>query len=287
MRWLVRFGYDGTVFAGWARQPGLRTVEGELQAALSRAGLRGGEGSRGLDVASRTDRGVSARANALSLTSDLPAPALLRCLNGFSPEIYFSAAAAISDQFRVRAATRRIYRYFEPSPEGGPVRWRRAARHLVGEIDVRSFGRGIPPDKPCWRTVESIKIARADRGVVVEIRAPSFVWGMVRKMVGALHEYGSGRLPLRRLQAAALGRGGVNLPLAQPEGLVLWDVEYPLAWEYAWIGPNHRQTDWARMVHRGLWTRTQVVRTITGGESKVRRRRSASLTSRVSRTKVS
>ena len=82
MRWLVRFGYDGRSFAGWARQPGLRTVEGELLRGLVRLGVVPSADAARVAVASRTDRGVSARANAFVLSTDLPSRVLLRSSTG-------------------------------------------------------------------------------------------------------------------------------------------------------------------------------------------------------------
>ncbi|HEY6238704.1 MAG TPA: tRNA pseudouridine(38-40) synthase TruA, partial [Thermoplasmata archaeon] len=57
-RWLVRFGYDGSGFAGWARQPGRRTVEGELHEGIVRAKVAASAEAARPRVASRTDRGV-------------------------------------------------------------------------------------------------------------------------------------------------------------------------------------------------------------------------------------
>jgi tRNA pseudouridine38-40 synthase len=254
MRWLVRFGYDGTVFAGWARQPGLRTVEGELRRGLGRhartASIR-------LEVASRTDRGVSARANALALDSELSGPALLRQLNGISPEIFCTAAAPIPPEFRVRAAIRRHYRYFLPGEVGSLGLWRSAARLFRGTVDVRSFGRSIPPGAPCWRTVEEVAVAEHRGGLVLEIRAPSFVWGMVRKIVAALQEVDRGRLSLTNLEAALRGERRLNLPLAPPEGLVLWEVEYPMPWTVRWTGPNRRQAAYRSALAQSLWIRSR------------------------------
>jgi tRNA pseudouridine38-40 synthase len=262
MRWLVRFGYDGTAFCGWARQPGLRTVEGTIRGGVVRGGLSAGPDLVTLEVASRTDRGVSARANALALDCDLSGPNLLRALNGISPELLFSAASPVAPEFKVRGATRRVYRYFERVPDGGISRWERAARLFAGEIDVRSFGRRIPAKDPCWRRVESVSIRPADRGIAIEVRAPSFVWGMVRKIVAALREHGSGRLTLERLEAATLGRERLTLPMAEPEGLVLWEVEYPFGWAFRWTGPNRHQARRARAAREALWIRSQLLRAL-------------------------
>ena len=240
-RWAVRFGYLGAGFYGWARQPGRRTIEGTILEGLRRFHLTAEGAPVQVAVASRTDRGVSARANALVLRSSLAGPLLLRALNGISPEIYFTAAASVSAGFRVRNATRRTYRYFEAVVDADFDRWTTAAGLFRGPVDVRSFGRAIPAHSPSWREVEAVRVHRRTGGLLIEVRAPSFVWGMVRKIVGALREVGSGRLPLSRLEDAIHGGTRLSLPMAEPEGLVLWDVEYPHAWTLAWKGPNRHQ----------------------------------------------
>jgi tRNA pseudouridine38-40 synthase len=271
-RLLIRFGYDGRPFAGWARQPSLRTVEGEILAGLWRSGVVPAGSTGDLEVASRTDRGVSARANALAVRTGLPARVLLRCLNGISPEIFFTAARTIPGSFRVRGASVRTYRYYDPNPVGGWRSWDRTARHLVGDLDVRSFGRGIPASAPCWRTVDAVSVIPRDRGVVVEIRARSFVWGMVRKMVAALRARGDGRLGLRDLDAAVRGNRRLTLPLAEPEGLVLWEVRYPDEWDLRWDGPNRHQVAWTRSVRDDLWRRAHVLQAATDEDAPTRRR---------------
>jgi tRNA pseudouridine38-40 synthase len=263
MRWLVRFGYDGDGFAGWASQPGFRTVEGELLRGLSRSGIRSKSDRSGLDVASRTDRGVSARANALVLSAELAAPSLLRLMNGISDEIFFVAARAVPHEFRVREAVTRTYRYFEPDPIGGVDRWIRAAEHFVGRIDVRSFGRRVPPQEPSWREVESVRIVAEGDSAVIEIRARSFVWGMVRKIVGALGEYGAGRLTLARLDSAVRGRERLSVPLAAPERLILWEVTYAEPWEFWWTGRNRRQAAWGKTAEDRHWARGRVLDALT------------------------
>jgi tRNA pseudouridine38-40 synthase len=254
-RWLVRFGYDGRPFGGWARQPGLRTVEGEL--------LRGTVDYRapgtGIAVASRTDRGVSARANALILQSPLEARPLLRALNGIAPEIFCTAATSVGEGFRVRRADRRIYRYFERAPSEALERWRTAGRRFSGEIDVRSLGRGLPTAEAVWRTVERVNVRPKRGGLIIEVRAPSFVWGMVRKMVAAMRAYAAGNLDLARLEAALRGERRLALPMAEPEPLVLWTVEFPVRWKHRWNGPTRAQRAYRERIASGLWARAEVL----------------------------
>lgn len=262
-RWLLRFGYDGTAFAGWARQPGLRTVEGLLLSSFQPRGICSNPLEARLEVASRTDRGVGARANALALWSRLSGAPLLRRLNAISPELFFTAAGSIPPELSVRHAARRVYRYFEPRPSADVGTWEAAARLFRGRIDVRSFGRGIPGGSPQWRTVESVHVERIEGGLAIEVRAPSFVWGMVRKIVGALREIEDDRLAMSRLDAAIAGRERLTLPLAEPDGLVLWEVEYPsIPWQVFWSGPNRHQAAFARRSRDLLWRRDAVLRTI-------------------------
>lgn len=262
MRWLVRFGYDGAEFSGWARQPGLRTVEGEILRGLVRHGIARSPALARLEVASRTDRGVSARANALAVSSERDGTALLRGFNGIARDIFGTAATPIPDTFRVRGALRRVYRYYEPGDSTTAQRWRERARWFEGTIDVRSFGRGLREETPTVRTVEAVEVREVDGGFMVELRAPSFVWGMVRKIIGALRECDQGRLSEPRLRAALEGRERLTLPLAEPERLLLWDVEYPLNWTVGWSGPNRHQFAREEELRTGLWARAEVLRAL-------------------------
>ncbi|HEV2449010.1 MAG TPA: hypothetical protein VGU43_01200 [Thermoplasmata archaeon] len=227
-RWLLRFGYDGSRFAGWARQPGLRTVEGEIVAGIRRRRIAELSGRPGLEVASRTDRGVSARANALVLRSSLPPSSLLQALNGIAPDILFREAREVTDVFRVRGAIAREYHYLEPGPAATAARWAELVPLFEGRpVDVRSFGRGLPLGAPVWRDIERLSVVEETGYFRLELRARSFVWGMVRKIVAALRAATAGEISPERLAAAIAGKVRLTLPLAEPERLVLWEVEYP------------------------------------------------------------
>ncbi|MGA8537491.1 MAG: hypothetical protein WB789_08895, partial [Thermoplasmata archaeon] len=176
-RWVVRFGYEGSSYGGWARQPGRRTIEGALLRGLARPGSSSTVRPETLEVASRTDRGVSARANALTIESRLDGPALLRVLNGTSPEMWFTDAAPVPDGFRVRRARRRVYRYFESDWGRSLERTRAAAQLFCGEVDVRSFGRRLTNGPPVRRPIEAVEVRTEPDGWTIEVRAPSFVWG--------------------------------------------------------------------------------------------------------------
>ncbi|MCI4341367.1 MAG: tRNA pseudouridine(38-40) synthase TruA [Thermoplasmata archaeon] len=228
-RWLLSFGYDGSGFDGWARQPGRRTVEGVLLAGLARSGVGVPGAPPRLDVASRTDRGVSARANALVMESRLEPRALLRAMNGIAPEILFREAWPVDDGFRPRRALAREYRYYETRRERHPDRWRAVLPLFSGRtIDVRSFGRAIPSAEPSWRALSRVDLVEEEDHLRLDLRAPAFVWGMVRKIVSAFRAVDAGAISVDRLSAALEGRARLGLPLAEPEPLVLWEVDYGL-----------------------------------------------------------
>jgi tRNA pseudouridine38-40 synthase len=266
-RWLVRFGYDGVPFQGWARQPGARTIEGEILAALARSHRAGSQTTASIDVASRTDRGVSARGNAVAIESDLSPRALLRQLNGIAPEIYFTAATEIAAGVRVRAANFRRYRYVESSVGRDAKAWERAARLFQGTIDVRSFGRGLPASPAQRRMIDYVRRIESDRDWLIEIRAPSFVWGMVRKIVAALRMVEAGELSVARLAAAVEGRTRLTLPMAAPEPLILWEVAYPFPWSHHWGGPNRHQRAYLARTREQLAGRLRWIDALSGSRS--------------------
>jgi tRNA pseudouridine38-40 synthase len=257
-RHLLRFGYDGAAFHGWARQPARRTVEGEVRRGLGRLRLAGPPSYGRLEAASRTDRGVSARGNALAVTTPLSAAASLRSLNGIDPAIWFTAVRTIPEEYRVRGAVRRTYRYYEPPDDRAHGASEAAAALFSGQVDVRSLGRGLPPGAPVRRAIESVTITRApDGGRTIEVRAPSFVWGEVRKIIGALREVDAGRLSHARLRSALAGEVRLTLPTVAPEPLVLWDVEYSEPWTHVWAGPNRRQRAYLASERERWWSRSQ------------------------------
>ena len=236
-----------------------------ILSGLGSAGVATSAEAARLMVASRTDRGVHAVGNALALDSEMAGGTLLRALGSIAPDVFFTHARAVEQAFIPRRATRRVYRYFEPRVGRSLDRWNAAARLLEGEIDVRSFGRGLPGDAPTRRTVERVDVAPEGELLRVEVAAPSFVWGMVRKIVSALRAYDAGTLSESRMRGAVEGRLRLSLPLAEPERLVLWDVEYPGAWEFERRPGSPRRQRWASAQVDAALVRHAVVNALRAG----------------------
>ena len=237
--------YDGTAFHGWAAQrgPAVRTIEGELTAALERVV---GETVR-LSVAGRTDAGVHARGQVASFTTDANvAPERIQAaVNGMlAPEIVVRDADDAPEGFDARFWARaREYRYTidaapVPDPFTARYRWRvpdalstaamrAAARPLVGEHDFTSFCRHPGEGRPTVRDLQRLTVRRLGDELVVTARANAFLHQMVRSIVGTLVEAGRGRIAPEDVGwiLAARDRSGAGKP-APAHGLVLERVFY-------------------------------------------------------------
>jgi tRNA pseudouridine38-40 synthase len=234
--------YDGADYHGWQVQPGCRTVQGELGAALERlcgAPVR-------VVGAGRTDAGVHALGQVASFETEreLEPRRLLRALGAGLPEdVRVWRAGRASPGFSARAsALSRSYSYRmlrRPSPLGRRLRtvlrfpvdvvsMGEAASALGGRHDFTAFAssRTSRPNPIC--DVLAAEIRGDDIEVRFEVTADHFLHNMVRRLAGVLVEVGRGRLApddLRRiLEAGDRSRGGPCLPAC---GLFLVSVAYP------------------------------------------------------------
>ncbi|RXR27422.1 tRNA pseudouridine(38-40) synthase TruA [Oerskovia turbata] len=253
--------YQGTAFAGWARQPGLRTVEGALEDGLGQI-LRG-EPPR-LTVAGRTDAGVHARGqvahvdlpraawDAMPGRSDrTPGDALVARLGGVLPgDVVVHRATPAPEGFDARfSALYRSYtfRIVDDPALRDPLRrewvlWNRktldadamhdALQPLLGVRDFAAFCKPRP-GATTIRELQHLSWERATDGpdaglVVAHVRADAFCHNMVRALVGASVAVGEGRRPVSwPAQVLAARRRDAGAGVVPPHGLVLEAVTYP------------------------------------------------------------
>ena len=257
-RWRLDLAYDGGGFSGWARQPGLRTVQGELETRIGQV-LRLPQPPQ-LVCAGRTDTGVHARGQVAHV--DLPAGAvaedgsplrhrLARVLPG---DLVVQTVQPAPPGFDARFGAlwrRYVYRLAEGGTVLDPLhrghvaavrarldleRVAAAAPVLLGLRDFGAFCRRRE-GATTIRTLLELGARRVEAGplagvVELTVRADAFCHSMVRSLVGALVSVGSGQRDLGWLGTVTAAAARVSDVQVMPaHGLVLEEVGYPPAEE--------------------------------------------------------
>ncbi|MCX8173434.1 MAG: tRNA pseudouridine(38-40) synthase TruA [Thermoplasmata archaeon] len=223
MRIAVKFGYDGTLFHGYQRQKNAETVEGKILNFLLEKQIL--IEKPGFASASRTDAGVSALGNVIAFNTMEKPEKILGMLNTVSDAIWFLGYAIVPEKFNPRHAKERWYRYFLSKRN-----WRdrgkleQALSVFTGVHDFRNFAR--PSERKTLREIFKIDVSDADSFWVIDLHGTSFLWGMARKIIGAVEELATGRITEHQILEALNARTSIDFPLAPPEFLILMDVRY-------------------------------------------------------------
>ena len=269
VRLRLDIAYDGAAFSGWARQPGLRTVQGALEAALATVFTRWGEPPL-LTVAGRTDAGVHATGQVahLDLSAEQwdalsakrgsgrsPLDGLVKRVNGIAaPEgdVVVTRASVAPDGFDARFSP--LWRRYEyriadadaprdPRRRGhtvwhgaslDPAAMERGALTLLGLHDFATFSK--PREGATTiRTLQEFRWDREPDGVLVaRLQADAFCHSMVRAMVGATIAVGEGRFGPQQLEELRVAGARTSVFKTAPaKGLTLTEVGYPADGELA------------------------------------------------------
>ena len=243
MRLALAIEYDGTEFFGWQRLSHGRTVQSEIEAALSKVADQPIEAV----CAGRTDSGVHAfgqvaHFDTAATRSDY---AWMMGCNSLLPDsIAIRGVRLVSEDFHARySALSRRYRYrilnrpARPGLEHRFVAWERreldaermhqAAQALLGEHDFTAFRTTQCQAKHPRRQMHHISVRRAGDELTVDVEANAFLHHMVRNIVGSLLPIGRGDQPVDWLQALLLGRNrAVAGPTAPASGLCFLGPRY-------------------------------------------------------------
>ena len=245
MRLRLDLSYDGAQFHGWAAQPGLRTVQGEVETALATV-LRL-ETPAPLTCAGRTDAGVHARGQVahVDLDDEVDAEFLGRRLRSLLPDDIGLRAVTVAPagfDARFSALERRyIYRLCDRGPadqlaRGHVVPWSReldvdamnaAAELLLGEHDFAAFCKKRD-GATTIRTLLALRSAREDGLLATTVRADAFCHSMVRSLMGALVAVGEQRFAPAWVQSVLeTAEREARVRVMPAHGLVLEEVVYP------------------------------------------------------------
>ena len=239
----LTISYDGSRYYGWERQPGRDTIQGKLEAVLSR--MAGAEVN--VIGAGRTDAGVHAKAMVANcyLETEMQPEEIRDYMNHYLPDdICVNEVKFAADRFHARyRAVGKLYTYtcyvgvtkpvfnrkyvttldYMPDLEA----MRKAAEILVGEHDFKSFCSNPQMKKSTVRIVDSIEIVQKKDYLYFNFHGTGFLQNMVRILVGTLLEVGQGKRTPQSVQDTldALDRTKAGYT-APPQGLCLMRVDY-------------------------------------------------------------
>lgn len=235
--------YDGSGFHGWQKQPGLRTVQTEVEKAFE---LILGHGIN-IHAAGRTDAGVHALDQIISFktAADVIPKRLMYGVNAVLPEdIAIKSLEPAPPGFHARwSAVSRTYEYriinspYRPVFERGRALFYRvplevgkmseALFHFVGEHDFAAFCAKTRPLPHYTRTIEDVSLTDDEGLIRIRVTANGFLHNMVRIMVGTLIEVGVGKIePSHMIEMIASGERDQAGFTAPAFGLYLVKIKY-------------------------------------------------------------
>ncbi len=243
MRIAAALEYDGRPYHGWQIQKGVKTVQEQVEKALSKVA----DHPVHIVCAGRTDTGVHAADQIIHFdtTAFRSDYSWVRGTNAHLPEsICLTWVKPVNEHFHARfMARRRYYRYIilnrpiRPAYLMGKVVWQHrpldvarmatAAQHLVGEHDFTSYRAQACQAKSPVRHIYSLDISRSGEFIYLDICANAFLHHMVRNIAGVLMSIGAGDKPIEWtkevLESQDRKKGGMTAAAA---GLYLVRVDY-------------------------------------------------------------
>ena len=238
----VKIAYRGRDFSGSQVQPGLFTVMGEVARVLVETGDGRDEDWFDLKCSSRTDVGVNALGNVITFRTYFDDNAvMLKALNGATKSVHFRGAADVPDDFNVRYADTRVYRYVMPKGNMDMALVRECAMLFLGYHDFARFCKY--DGKPTDMTLERIEVDEKEDTVEIAFESRYFLWNQIRRICSAVIRVGKGMAKLDDVKAALFDLKETNFGVARADALTLVDVKYEdIEFEY----PDVNTLRWKR-----------------------------------------
>ncbi|MFX1338054.1 MAG: tRNA pseudouridine synthase A [Promethearchaeota archaeon] len=234
-RYLFKFYYIGTSkFHGTQRQSDNYTVEQcLLDALIQKKYIKNAKSSK-FEVASRTDKLVSARGAAFSVIS-LKKPILMEINSILPKEIGLWACTKVMENFTSRFnSICRHYKYIVPNPinlleknyEINLVLIKKACKYLEGTHNFKNFAKREKLVKNTVREILSADISVNNGYLIFNFKSKSFLRQQIRKMVKKLLELGTGMIRYSEFLDLFDPLKEFSYQPADPTGLILWDIEF-------------------------------------------------------------
>jgi len=239
--------YEGTNYFGFQIQNKKDKHEVTVQETIEKALARLFKEKIRIDYASRTDRGVHAKAQAINfkVKTNIKIPQIKKALNSFLPsDIKIKAVKEVASDFHARfKAQSKKYRYVIFRKKDPSVFWRnlswhiqepldlvkmkKAARALVGRRDFSLFARGAKEYKHCNRCIKNITVSQREGFLYIDIEADAFLRYMARNIVSFLVRAAKREFSLKEASSILEGKTPYTNKPAPAQGLYLCKVNYP------------------------------------------------------------
>lgn len=243
MRFLIKFSYDGSNYAGYQIQPGKSTIQKYLEDALTKVN----DGKKTIVHSSgRTDKGVHARAQYAhaDIEVDITPNKLKRALNSNLPDdIHVIETSIVDDKFHARYNTKsKKYEYYLNMGEYNPIEkdyvfqynhelnvdsMKDAIKVFLGEHDFRAFVTDNKEKENCVRIITKAEIEERDTKLKITFEGTGFLRYQVRNMVGILIKVGENKISTKDVEKILLSKDRTKSGKTAPaNGLYLVDVCY-------------------------------------------------------------
>ncbi len=243
MRFLITFSYDGTNFNGYQRQKGLRTIQEEMENALTF--INGGVYTT-ITSSGRTDKGVHALCQKahVNLSVKITPYKLMRALNSNLPsDIHVIKTESVDDSFHARYMVKeKEYQYLLNMGEYNPCmrnlvyqygkkldvnKMQDAITYFLGTHSFKSFTPSKDQRVNYVRTINYVDIVEKNNIITFTFRANGFIKYQIRNMVGYLIKVGEGKKKAELIPQILKEEDRRMASItAHPEGLYLTNVIY-------------------------------------------------------------
>lgn len=232
MRIAIKFAYDGKQYSGYARQPQLKTVEGEVIKTFIKHGFFEDTKESLFRSAGRTDKDVSALCNVVSFNTAVYKKQIMEELSDEFQDIIVYGIAEVESGFNPRYAKHRQYQYYLPIENLDVEKIITAAACFTGVHNFSNFAR-VEKFKDPVRTIDNIVITQKSDFLVFDFFAQTFIWQQIRRIISALERIGVGKLEKEQIVEALCNPDKkVDYGLAPAEPLILMDIVYDFEFEY-------------------------------------------------------